>query len=212
MKSDDTSNWLNAFKPLFKKYSARKHPLDHKSRYQLVVMVILSARTSDKSVNVAAEKLFQQFPTFASLSETTIEELYPFIKSIPGFRKKGEWLITLAKQVRTEEQIPHSQKELAKLPGIGRKSANVIMSESGDIMEGVIVDLHVLRTAPRIGIATGTNPEKIEKQLMEKIPQKYWKQLGMSLTFLGREICRPTNPKCTECPVNSVCEYFKTLK
>ncbi|HMD14444.1 MAG TPA: endonuclease III, partial [Bacteroidota bacterium] len=70
-------------------------------------------------------------------------------------------------------------------------------------------DLHVLRVAPRLGIAQGTNPVKIEKQLMEKIPQPYWRELGMSLTFLGREICRPTDPKCPECPVNNACEYYK---
>ncbi len=79
-------------------------------------------------------------------------------------------------------------------------------------MEGVIVDLHVLRVAPRLGIAHGTNPLKVEKQLMEKIPQRYWRVLGMSLTHLGREICRPTNPKCPECPANSVCEYYRKKK
>ncbi|MBI3195173.1 MAG: endonuclease III [Ignavibacteriae bacterium] len=209
-KSKHERNWLESLLPLFKQYKNMKHPLEYQNRYQLVVVVILSSRTSDKSVNVASKKLFQQFPTLASLSITTIEELYPFIKSIPGFRKKGTWLIELAKQVKSDEDIPRRQKELTTLPGIGRKTANVIMSESGDTMEGVIVDLHVLRVAPRIGLATGTNPEKIEKQMMEIFPQKYWRQLGMSLTFLGREICRPTNPKCHECPMNPVCEYFKS--
>ena len=101
---------------------------------------------------------------------------------------------------------------LRALSGIGRKSANVIISETGGMMEGVIVDLHVLRVAPRLGIAIGTNPEKIEKQLMEVVPQQYWRELGMSLTFLGREICRPTNPHCLECVMNPVCDYYKSQK
>jgi endonuclease-3 len=212
MKSNSISNWLEAFKPLFKKYGTLKHPLDHKNRYQLVVMVILSARDSDKHINSIATALFKRYPSMKELAKATPEDLYPFIGKVANFANKAQWLIELAKTVKEDKNIPRTQEELTALKGIGRKSANVIMSESGDEMEGVIVDLHVLRVAPRIGIATGTNPEKIEKQLMEKIPQKYWKQLGMSLTFLGREICRPTNPKCPECPVNSVCAYFKASK
>jgi endonuclease III len=100
--------------------------------------------------------------------------------------------------------------ELIKLPGIGRKSANVIIRESGDHAEGIIVDLHVLRVAPRLGIAVGDKPEKIEKQLMEIIPQNRWNETGMSMSFLGREICRPTNPKCNICVMNKVCKYYNS--
>ena len=102
-------------------------------------------------------------------------------------------------------------EELIELPGIGRKSANVIMREAGVKAEGVIVDLHVLRVAPRLGIAAGTDPKKIEKQIMEQIPEKDWGQIGMAISFLGRETCRPTNPKCNECVVAKSCAYFKTL-
>jgi endonuclease III len=96
------------------------------------------------------------------------------------------------------------------LPGIGRKSANVILRESGKPAEGVIVDLHVVRVAPRLGIATGADPKKIEKQIMEVLPQKEW-DAGMAMSFLGREICRPTNPKCEICVMNTVCEYYKNV-
>lgn len=94
------------------------------------------------------------------------------------------------------------------MPGIGRKSANVIMREAKVKAEGVIVDLHVVRVAPRIGAASGTDPKKIEKQIMEVIDEKDWGEIGMAISFLGRETCRPTNPKCGECVVNNACEYF----
>lgn len=209
MKTIQTHDWLESLKPLFKKYGTRKHPLEHKNHYQLLVMVVLSARDSDKHINSIAPALFERYPSMKELAKATPEDLYPYIGKVTNFSSKAIWLTETAKVVGKDENIPHTIEELTALKGIGRKSANVIMSESGDEMEGVIVDLHTLRVSPRIGIAIGTNPVKIEKQLTEKIPQKYWKQLGMSLTFLGREICRPTNPKCPECPLNGVCEYYR---
>lgn len=208
MKSVQEQNLLEMFKPLFRKYGSKKHPLDHKNRCQLVVMVVLSAGTSDKNVNAIAPPLFDQFPSMKEFAAASPEDLFPFIRKIPGFVKKGTWITQLARQVGDDVHIPHALVDLTKLPGIGRKSANVIMSESGEKMEGVIVDLHTVRVVPRIGIATGGNPVKIEQQLMEKFPQQYWKKLGMSLTFLGREICRPTNPGCERCPVNGICKYY----
>ena len=202
-------DWLEALKPLFKMYKGRKHPLEHKSTYQLVVMVILSARDSDRNINKIAPALFKHYPSMKELSKATPEDLHAYIGSVTNFVNKSQWLVELSKTVKEDKNIPTTLEGLVALKGIGRKSANVIISETGGEMEGVIVDLHVLRDAPRIGIAKGTNPEKIEKQLMEAIPQKYWRELGMSLTFLGREICRPTNPHCPECPVNKVCEYYQ---
>ncbi|MBI1803753.1 MAG: endonuclease III [Ignavibacteriae bacterium] len=211
-KSRRTIDWLQALKPLFKKYSGRKHPLQHQNCYQLTVMVILSARDSDRNINALAPALFQKYPSIKALAAAKPEDLYPFIGKITNFVNKAAWLVTLAKTVKDDKSIPTTMERLIALPGIGRKSANVIISESGGEMEGVIVDLHVLRVVPRLGIAIGTTPEKIEKQLMETIPQKYWRELGMSLTFLGREICRPTNPHCPECPMNPVCEYYGKQK
>ncbi|MHB9143349.1 MAG: endonuclease III domain-containing protein, partial [Paludibacter sp.] len=106
-----------------------------------------------------------------------------------------------------DDKIPTNLAELTKLPGIGRKSANVIIRESGNEAEGVIVDLHVVRVAPRIGIASGTQPEKIEKQIMAIVPRERWDDIGMAISFLGREVCRPTNPKCDICVMNKVCHY-----
>ena len=98
--------------------------------------------------------------------------------------------------------------QLTGLAGIGRKSANVIMRESGVKAEGIIVDLHVVRVAPRLGIASGTDPKKLEKQMMELLLPEQWGEAGMAISFLGREICRPSNPKCPECLMKKVCDFY----
>lgn len=208
-------DWAEAIKPLQKKYKGKKHPLEYKNLYQLVVMVILSAQDSDKHINQVAEKLFEAFPNMESLARADADALFPFIRSVRNFGNKTKWLLTLAQKLKTDKSIPLTMDELTALPGIGRKSANVIMRESGKKPEGVIVDLHVVRVAPRLGIVTveyGKEPDatKIEKQLMGVIPQKNW-DVGMDISFLGREICKPTNPKCPECPMNTVCEYYKGI-
>ena len=210
-KPPKENDWLEALIPLFKRYHGKKHPLDYKNTYQLVVAVILSAQDSDRHINALAPAFFKEFPSLNVLAKATPESLYPLIGSVRNFTNKATWLISLAQTVTNDKNIPTTLEGLTALSGIGRKSANVIISETGGTMEGVIVDLHVLRVAPRLGIAQGTNPVKIEKELMEKIPQQYWKDLGMGLSFLGREICRPTDPKCPECPVNNACEYYKNL-
>ncbi|HUI29813.1 MAG TPA: endonuclease III [Candidatus Acidoferrales bacterium] len=205
-------DWAKAMNPIFENYGQRKHPLDYRNKYQLMVMVVLSARDSDRHINSIAPALFEKYPSMRELSKLEPEDLYPYINTVTNFPNKAKWITSIAKAVGDDESIPSTLDELTKLPGIGRKSANVIISESGGIAEGVIVDLHVLRVAPRIGIAKGTNPEKIEKQIMEKVPQEYWRAAGMGMSFLGREICRPKNPKCEECVVNKVCEYYAALK
>jgi len=205
-------NWAEAIKPLLEKYRGRKHPLDYKNKYQLLVMVVLSAQDSDRHINAIAPALFKAYPDMKALSQAAAEDLYPYIGDVRGFRKKGEWLIRIAQQIKTDEHIPLTMNKLVELPGIGRKSANVIMREAGAKAEGVIVDLHVVRVAPRLGIADGTDPKIIERQIMEKIPEKDWGEVGMAISFLGRETCRPSNPKHDECVMKEVCVYYASLK
>jgi len=205
-------NWGEALQPLFKKYKGKKHPLDYKNRFQLVVMVILSAQDSDKHINEIAPPLFKAFPSMKDLAKAKPEALYKFIGKVRNFANKTKWLMTLASTVGTDTKIPTTLDGLTALSGIGRKSANVIIRESGGEAEGIIVDLHVLRVAPRLGIAAGTDPKKIEQQLMEAIPKKDWNDAGMAFSFLGREICRPTEPKCDQCILNKVCEYYASAK
>ena len=202
-------DWNKELLPLFKKYKGKKHPLQYENGYQLIVMIVLSARASDVMVNNLAPELFKRYPTFKHLAKATPEELFPIVR-VPGFRKKAEWIIDIAQTISKLPEIPATMDELTLLKGFGRKSANVYMSQIGLPAEGVIVDLHTLRVAPRLGIAEGDDPKKMELQLMEKVEKKNWHILGMSLTYLGRETCRPTNPHCEECLMKKVCEYYKT--
>lgn len=204
-------NWPEAIKPLLKKYEGKQHPLEYKSVYQLIVMVVLSAQDSDRHINQIAPKFFEAFPDMKALSNSTPELLLKYISDVRNFGNKAKWLSEMAQKIKDDKNIPLTLEELTALPGIGRKSANVILRESGKEPEGVIVDLHVVRVAPRLGIASGTDPKKIEKQIMEVLPQKDW-DAGMAMSFLGREICRPTNPKCEICVMNPVCAYYNAIK
>ncbi|RPE14118.1 endonuclease III [Chitinophaga lutea] len=203
-------NWPEAIKPLIKKYKGQKHPLDYGNTYQLVVGVVLSAQDSDRNINKLGPALFEAFPNMQALSKATPEDLFPYINKIRNFGNKAKWLVEIAQTIKKDSNIPLTQATLTELPGIGRKSANVIMRESGVAPEGIIVDLHVVRVAPRLGIVTATDPVKIEKQLMAALPPSEW-DAGMAMSFLGREICRPT-PKCGECLMNPVCEYYQSTK
>jgi endonuclease-3 len=199
-------NWPEAIKPLLKKYKNKPHPLEAKNLYQMLVMVVLSAQTTDNIINQIAPELFKAYPNMQSLSNATIETLSPFISKSRGFLKKGKWLIAIANQLKNDRNIPTNLQQLTDLPGIGHKSANVIMRYTKATPEGVVVDLHVVRVAPRLGIATGDDATKIEKQIMEVLPPKQW-DAGMAMSFLGREICRP-EPECEKCLMNKVCAYY----
>ncbi len=202
-------NWQKAIQPLIKKYKGKKHPLDHRNAYELIVMVVLSAQDSDRNINKIAPELFNAFPDMKSLSKADPESLYPFVKKVRNNRNKTKWLLELSSIIKENKNIPTTIETLIELPGIGRKSANVIMRETGVKAEGIIVDLHVVRVAPRLGLATGKDPKKLEKQMMELIAPKDWGEAGMAISFLGREICRPSKPKCVECVMNKVCEFYK---
>jgi endonuclease-3 len=202
-------NWPEAIRPLIKAYKSHKHPLEYRNIYQLLVMVVLSAQDSDKNINNVAPELFKAFPDIKALSRATKETLFPYIRKVRNFANKANWLMEIANTIKTDKKIPMTQAELTGLKGIGNKSANVILREAGQPPEGVIVDLHVVRVAPRLGIASGTNPAKIEKQLMEILPKKQW-DAGMAMSFHGREICRP-KPKCSECFMRKVCSYYQSL-
>ncbi len=204
------TNWTAALQPLLKKYKNKPHPLAYKNMYQLMVMVVLSAQDSDKNINNLAPELFAAFPDMAALARADAEALFPYVRKVRNFGNKTKWLQQIAQAVKTDKNIPLTMDTLTVLPGIGRKSASVIMREAGKPAEGIIVDLHVVRVAPRIGIAEGTDPKKIEKQLLETVPQKDWGEAGMAISFLGRETCRPTNPDCANCVMNAHCAYFKS--
>nr|WP_315158245.1 endonuclease III [uncultured Flavobacterium sp.] len=204
-----TNDWETKLIPILERYKDRKHPLDYQNLYQLVVMVVLSAQDSDANINKIAPSLFEIFPNMKSLSVSNVDALIPHISKVRNFGTKASWLIEIAQTIQEDENIPLTIENLTALKGIGRKSANVIMREAGIPAEGIIADLHVIRVAPRIGLIPETKDgNKVEKQLMQILPKNIWGEIGMAISFLGREICRPT-PKCEECPINVVCEYYR---
>ncbi len=202
-------NWSVAIRPLLRKYKGKKHPLEYGNLYQLVVMVVISAQSTDNVVNQKAPGLFKAYPDMSALAAVgKREELFPYLQGIRNFAHKADWLLKIAKTVREDAHIPLTLEKLTALPGIGRKSANVILREAGRPPEGIIVDLHVMRVAPRLGIANGKDPREMEAQLMEELPKKEW-DAGMAMSFLGREICRP-KPDCAHCLMNPVCAYYQS--
>ena len=202
-------DWVKAIQPLLKKYKGKKHPLEYKNTYQLVVMVILAAQDSDKHINQVSVDLFKAIPNMKALAKHSAETLIPYIKKIRNHRNKANWLVQIAQSIKADNKIPKNLESLTELPGIGRKSANVILRESGLPAEGIMVDLHTVRVAPRLGIVDTADPKKIEQQLMEILPHKYW-DAGMAMSFHGREICRP-KPLCELCFMRPVCEYYKQV-
>ena len=205
-KDNSKVNWPEAIQPLLEKYKGKKHPLDYQNIYQLLVMVVLSAQDSDRHINQLAPALFDAFPNMEALSKADPETLFTFVGSVRNSATKITWLTAMAQTIKEDKNIPLTHDQLTALKGIGRKSANVILREAGKPAEGVMVDLHVVRVAPRLGIASGSDANKIEKQIMEVLPQKDW-DAGMAMSFLGREICRP-QPKCEICLMNKVCAYY----
>lgn len=205
----NTTDWDKKLEPILTKYKGRKHPLEYHNLYQLLVMVVLSAQDSDAHINKIAPALFETYPNMESLSVSNFDALIPFISNVRNFGNKAKWLLEIAQIVKKDENIPLTIDGLVALKGIGRKSANVIMREANVPPEGIIADLHVIRVAPRIGLIPETKDGiKAEKQLMQVLPKATWGEIGMAISFLGREICRP-KPKCNECPINNICEYYR---
>ncbi|TDE41992.1 endonuclease III [Flavobacterium rhamnosiphilum] len=208
----NSNDWAKKLEPILTKYKGRKHPLDYHNLYQLLMMVVLSAQDSDANINKIAPALFEVYPNMESLSVSNVETLFPYISKVRNFGTKANWLLEIAKTIKKNENIPLAMDGLVALKGIGRKSANVILREAKVPAEGIIADLHVIRVAPRIGLITESKDGiKAEKQLMQVLPKEIWGEIGMAISFLGREICRP-QPKCPECPINSICEYYRNLK
>ena len=208
----NSNDWADKLQPIIKNYSGRKHPLEYQNLYQLVVMVVLSAQDSDANINTIAPLLFDAYPNMESLAASTADALIPYISKVRNFGTKTNWLTEIAKTIQKDSNIPLTMDGLTALKGIGRKSANVIMREAKMPAVGIIADLHVIRVAPRIGLITETKDGiKAEKQLIQVLPQEIWGEIGMAISFLGREICRP-KPKCIECPIKEICLYYSKNK
>jgi len=190
----------------------RAHPdahceLDHETPLQLLMATILSAQCTDKRVNMVTPSLFKRFPTAQALADAQQEELEEIIKSTGFFRNKSKSLIGLGKALveRHGGAVPDSMESLVKLPGVGRKTANVILGNAFRKNEGVVVDTHVGRLSLRLGLTRETDPVKVERELMPLIPREDWTMLAHVLVFHGRRICYARTPKCEICVLSEIC-------
>ncbi len=206
------TDWPQVLQKVIDKYAETKHPLDYNNLYELLVMVVLSGQDSDDKINKLAPDFFHKYPTMHALSKASQEEIAEEISKVRYHNNKSKYLVEISENIKHDENIPLTMATLTELNGIGRKSANVIMREANAEPEGILVDLHVIRVANRLGIAKGKDGNKVEKQLMEIMPKKMWHEVGMSISFLGREICRPTNPEHELCPAKNYCEYCNTYE
>lgn len=203
----DDRNWSKVLEPLILRYKGKPHPLHYKNSYQLIVMVILAAQDSDENVNQLTIPFFEKFPNWASLISINAEDLYSLLGSIVNFKNKANWIIDLAKEFNDKE-LPTTISAFTRYRGIGRKSAHVVLKELGYKPNGIMVDLHVLRVAPRLGIVPAfKDADKMEQLLLSKLDSSTWLEIGMAISFHGRLICRPI-PNCMSCQINTICDYF----
>jgi endonuclease-3 len=183
--------------------------------YQLLVAVILSAQCTDKRVNMTTPAIFDKYPDVKALSKASFDELFPFIKSISYPNNKTKHLIGMAQKVINEfgGRIPMTIEELMQLPGVGRKTANVITSVI-DEQPNMAVDTHVFRVSKRIGLVpqTASTPLAVEKELIKNIPRELIHKAHHWLILHGRYICIARKPKCPECGLRPVCRYFHKIK
>lgn len=189
--------------------------LIYDSPYQLLVAVILSAQCTDKRVNMTTPAIFDKWPDVQSLSKTSFDELFPFIKSISYPSNKTKHLIGMAKKVMDDfnGEIPMTVDELMQLPGVGRKTANVITSVV-DKQPNMAVDTHVFRVSKRLGLvsSSASTPLAVEKELVKNIPQELIHKAHHWLILHGRYTCLARNPKCENCGLQSICRFFPTRK
>ncbi len=205
VKKEDINKILDI---LEKTYPEAECALEHENVYQLIVAVALSAQTTDKSVNQVTPALFERYPTPYELAEADPEEVAQYIKRIGMYKTKSKNIVGLAKSLVENfgGQVPDDYDALVSLPGVGRKTANVVLSV-GFGHQRIAVDTHVFRVANRIGLVHEKDVLKTELALMDRIPEERWSRTHHSLIFHGRQCCDARKPKCDQCPIVEYCEY-----
>lgn len=185
--------------------------LDYQTPFQLLVAVILSAQTTDKSVNKVTPQLWQHYPTIADLAAANVVDVENDLRTIGLYKNKARNIVKTARAVLQDFDgvVPKTHKKLESLPGVGRKTANVVLAEIYKV-PSIAVDTHVSRVAKRLNIsAQDASVTEIEHDLMKKIPKRDWIVTHHRLIFFGRYFCLAKNPKCAICPVQSYCKYYK---
>ena len=192
---------------LSKCYDGEKGSLDFTTPFELLVAVMLSAQCTDARVNIVTKTLFQIANTPEQFAKMEIKEIENLISSISFYKNKAKHIKECSLQIleNFDGIVPQSMNELTTLSGIGRKSANVIMLEAFNKCEGIAVDTHALRLSNRLGLSKETDALKVEKDLLKKIPKKYWRLMNHLLVYHGRAVCSAQKPKCDECKIKKFC-------
>jgi len=183
--------------------------LDYGDAFQLAVATILSAQCTDERVNKVTPALFAKYPDALSLAAAPVADVEEIVRSTGFFRAKAKSITGFAQGVaqRHAGRVPRSLAELVRLPGVGRKTANVVLGHAFGINEGIAVDTHVLRVSGRLGLARGDDPIEVEQELMALLPRERWTLTTDTLIFHGRKVCDARRPRCGQCPVFALCDW-----
>lgn len=188
--------------------------LDHENPFRLVISVLLSAQTTDAQVNKVTPELFRRWPTPEAMAGATPTEIAEVIKSLGFYKTKAKHCVVAAQMIVADYggHVPADMKELVKLPGVGRKTANIVLNVSFGIVEGIAVDTHVNRIAHRLKLSPKTHekePLKTEQDLLKILPKEYWRNVNHQWIKFGREICDARKPLCSECPLSDICPSMR---
>jgi endonuclease III len=188
-------------------YPDARTELDWKNPLELLVATMLSAQTTDVQVNKVTESLFAKYRTAEDYAESSPEELEEDIRPTGFYRNKARSLRGMASALVEEHggEVPRTMRELVELPGVGRKTANVVLGNAFGVDEGIVVDTHVRRVSGRLGLTENTDPEKIERDLMQVVPEEDWTVFSHLLILHGRRTCKARNPDCPNCVLNDIC-------
>lgn len=210
MENKDTEKIVET---LSNTYPDAKCALNFESPYELLVSTILSAQCTDVRVNQVTEELYKEYNTPEKMVTLTEEELGEKIKSCGFYKNKSKNILGATREIlmNHEGKVPNTMEELIKLPGVGRKTANVVLSNAFGV-PAIAVDTHVFRVSNRLGIAKGNTPERVENELMKNIPRDKWSDTHHYLIWHGRQICKARKPNCEKCSVAPYCEHFSGLQ
>lgn len=205
MKKEDAIKIIEMLK---KYYPDATCSLDFKTPYEMLIAVMLSAQCTDERVNKVTPNLFNKYSTPEQINEMPIEELEKIIYPCGFYKNKSKNIKAMTKVILEKYNgiVPENMEELMSLPGVGRKSANVVMLEAFNKPQGIAVDTHAKRIANRLGLSKNNLPEKIEQDLLKLLPKEYYKDVNHLLVWHGRKTCTARNPKCSECPVKEYCD------
>lgn len=184
--------------------------LDHQNPFRLVISVLLSAQTTDAQVNKVTPELFRRWPTPYEMAGASVADVMDVIKSLGFYKTKAKHCVEAARMIVADYggEVPSTMRELQKLPGVGRKTANIVLNVGFGIVEGIAVDTHVNRIAHRLVLSPKTHekePLKTEQDLLKILPHEYWESVNHQWISFGREICSARSPKCAECPLADLC-------